>query len=421
MKAEPFGAYPLITPSEHAFSENWQLKTGSYLGMLSMGILNGAIGPLLVSIAAFYRLGLGQVGLPVMVDSVGYLLGTLIFSFVWRIHRVRPILALSTICLLVSSVCMVPFYHDFKIFLVLMFCLGFAFGFLSVGLDSLYSEVYAENRARYLNILHLFWGIGSFAGPLLLVAVLRTTNKWVLFYLLIGLCQVPLALFFSRKSNYGFRDEFSRAETDSLPKQPQKPVTSPVFWAILLAMFLNLGMELSFGSWLPTFLTGIRTVSPATASYVVSLFWLTFLAGRALYIRFAYGIDLSVSLIAATGGAALFMALTFLLKGTLPIFITVACAGMLFSIVYPNLIAMGAGIFPDHIGFVTGTLSASGGLGCVFFPWLIGPLSESFGLARGVFMVPLLGLGLVIICVMVRKVENKRIQATVIVPIEGIG
>jgi fucose permease len=112
------------------------------------------------------------------------------------------------------------------------------------------------------------------------------------------------------------------------------------------------------------------------------------------------------------GGAALFMGLTFLGKDTHLILLSAACAGFLLSIVYPNFLALGASLFPRHIGFVTGTLSASGGIGYMFFPWLIGPVSQYFGLATGVFLIPMLGFGMVGVLLLLRNSETRRIEST---------
>lgn len=415
------GEGALVDSPQHSFSNHWELKVGSYLGMLNTGILSGAMGPLLVEISGFYQLEMAKVGLPVLFDGTGYLLGTIIISFVWKLHRARLILSLSSLALLLVLCGIVPFHHRFDIFLALMFLLGFSFGFLSVGLDSLFSETYRENRAKYLNILHFFFGLGSFFGPLLVVAILKSRGNWFVFYLLVGLCQTPMVLLFPRKRNYQFNDYLEEAESIGRHTEIRDLLGSGIFWAIIVAMFLHLGMEVSFGAWIPLFLKNMRHMSTAMASYSVSLFWLAFLVGRGLYARLSHRIELCLSLIVGTGGAALFMGLTFLSKDTIFIFSSAACAGLLLSIVYPNFLALGAGIFPKHIGFITGTLSASGGVGYMFFPWLIGPVSQSLGLAKGVSLIPLLGFGMMGILIFLRHSGNKRIESKDVPSLRGIG
>ena len=372
-----------------------------------MGILNGALGPLLVEICRFYRLELADVGLPILFDGTGYLLGTVIVSFVWKIHRARFFLSFSSLALLFVLVGILPLHGRFGIFLVLLFLLGFSFGFLTVGLDALFSEIYQKNQAKYLNILHFFFGLGSFLGPLLTVGILRWMDRWVMFYFLVGLCHLPLVMIFPRKKSYRFTGDLSKKRSIEDRVRLMDPLNSFVFWVILLAMFLHLGIEVSFSAWVPLFLVNIRNLSVTTGSYAVSLFWLAFLIGRALYARLSHRIDLSLSLIIGAGGAALLTGVTFLGREPYLIFMCAGCAGLLLSCIYPNLLALGGGFFPRHVGFIMGTISASGGIGYMFFPWLIGPVSQYFGLARGVFMIPALGLAMMGILIVLRWSERE--------------
>jgi len=159
-------------------------------------------------------------------------------------------------------------------------------------------------------------------------------------------------------------------------------------------MFLYVGLELSFGSWTPVFLIRIREVSVVSASYSISVFWLSMVAGRFLFGYFFHRTNLSLSLVVGSLAAALFTALTFVLNYHGPLILFIALSGLSLSWFYPTMLALGANTFPKHIGFLTGTLSASGTSGSILFPWLIGPLSEILGLEKGVFIVPLLCVGL---------------------------
>ena len=53
-----------------------------YLGMFTLGILTGAIGPLLVSISHYFHLDISRAGWPIVFDAAGYLAGTLIISLI---------------------------------------------------------------------------------------------------------------------------------------------------------------------------------------------------------------------------------------------------------------------------------------------------------------------------------------------------
>lgn len=91
---------------------------------------------------------------------------------------------------------------------------------------------------------------------------------------------------------------------------------------------------------------------------------------------------------------ALFIAFTFLSKEKNLILLFITCSGLFLSYIYPNLLALGGNIFPNSIVLVTGILTASGFAGSLFFPWLIGPVSQAMGLTKSVFAISLLSIGL---------------------------
>jgi len=130
------------------------------------------------------------------------------------------------------------------------------------------------------------------------------------------------------------------------------------------------------------------------ASYNISIFWVTVIGGRWLFSHFFYKADLSRSLIIGAAGGALFIALSFLSQESALILLFIACSGLLVSYLYPSLLALGGDVFPNSIGFVTGIIATGGFAGSMFFPWLIGPISQAMGLTKGVFVISSLSIGL---------------------------
>jgi fucose permease len=363
-----------------------------YLGMLTCGILTGAIGPLLISITRFYRLDIARAGLPVVFDASGYLAGTLLVSFIWKVHRARLLLFFSSLISLAILAGIIAAHSYFSIFLGLIFLLGFSSGFLNVGIDSLFSEIFGVHRARFLNISHIFFGLGAFSGPLLVVMSLNLTGKWYFFYVVIALIFLPLTVLYFQKRIYAFSIDLPMRVQTGREAGVRAFAYSLPFWMILAVMFFTLGIELAYTAWGPLYFTQIRNLSSNLASYSVSTFWLALLAGRWIFMRFFFKIDLTQSLIAASIASAVFIALSFVSETEAIVLIFATCTGLVFSIIYPNTLALGAGFYPAGVGFITGAVSASGGAGCIFFPWLMGPVSQTIGLSKSVFLIPLLGL-----------------------------
>ena len=373
-------------------AENSKLFVLACWSMTSVGIVIGSLGPLLVPISDTFHLRLAQMGLPIVSHSTGFLSANILLAFLWKTNRARLFLVLPS---LVASLALVSIslVRTPWLLLVILFFVGTSQGVLHTSLDCFFSEVSGEERARPLNWLHIFFGIGAILGPLLVGILLAYSERWGLVYLFTGLASFPLPVLFWRSRLY--RDGLSSGSTlTPVSHDLNRPVVSPLFWLAILGMFLYAGLELSFGSWTPVFLVRIREVSVVSASYSISVFWLTMVAGRFLFGRFFHRANLSLSLVVGTLAAAVFTTLTFVLSYHGPLILFIALSGLSLSWFYPTMIALGANTFPKHIGFLTGTLSASGTSGAILFPWLIGPVSEALGLTRGIFVVPLLCVGL---------------------------
>lgn len=373
--------------------DNQKLTIIFYLGMFNIGMVIGSMGPLLVPISNSFQLRLAQVGFPVVFNSMGFLLATFIMAFFWQIHKVRGLLTVSSLSLLLSLAGVALLHTSIVALFALLFFVGFSAGILHTGLDSLFSEIYGQRRAKYLNILHTFIGGGCFVGPLLVGVILTYSKKWYLVYFIMGLLNLPLPVFFWRKKLYESAIFSKTLEVIDNPRL-NKSVSLKLFWPIIFAIFLCVGIESSFASWTSVFLVKARDASVAMASYSVSIFWLTMIGGRWFFSRFFHKTDLSYSLIIGAAGASLFIALSFLSRGKVLTLLFLACSGLSLSYSYPGLLALGANIFPHSIGFVTGILTGGGSIGSMLFPWLIGPVSQAIGLTKGVFVIPLLSIGL---------------------------
>ncbi len=395
--------------SKNFNSDQWGLTIISYWGMLNVGIVFGFLGPLLVPISRSFQLSLAQVGFPVVFNSRGFFLATFLLAFFWRIYRARLILTFSSLFLLLSLVGIALLHTSLIVVLVLLFFVGFSGGLLHTGLDSLLSETFGRMRAKYLNILHIFVSLGALTGPLLVGLILTYSEKWYLVCFLTGLLNLPLPIFFWNKRLYKSATlSITRKAIDN--SRLNKPVSWRLFWPIVFAIFLYVGIESSFASWTPVFLVKARDVSTAIASYNISIFWVAMIGGRWLFSHFFYKADLSRSLIIGAAGGALFIALSFLSQESALILLFIACSGLFVSYLYPSLLALGGNVFPNSIGFVTGILTTGGFAGSMFFPWLIGPISQAMGLTKGVFVISSLSIGLVSVLLYFRHFLAKNVS-----------
>ena len=372
-------------------SNNFHLFAISCWVMLSVGITFGSHGPLLVPISNTFQLRLGQIALPVVSHSIGFLAANILMALFWRIRRARLLLTISGLLAFLMLVS-ISLFRSVGLLLTFLFFLGVAQGTMHTSVDSLFSEISGKERVKFLNWLHIFIGVGAVLGPLSVGMLLGYSEKWHLVYLIMAMVTLPLPLFFFRRTLYEgivYREELQTPASNSLAR----PTASPLFWLAMIGIFTYVGLELSFASWVPVFLVKVKNVSHASASYSMSIFWFALMTGRFLYGRFLYRANLLLLLGIGALVAALFTTLAFSID-SIVIGLFVAFSGLSLSWFFPSILALGGNTFPRNIGFITGSLTAGGTIGAIIFPWVIGPISEAFGLAKGIFLVPLLCLAL---------------------------
>jgi FHS family glucose/mannose:H+ symporter-like MFS transporter len=359
--------------------------------MLSVGITLGSHGPLLAPISNTFQLRLGQIALPIVSHSVGFLAANILMALFWRVRRARLLLTLSGLLAFLMLVG-ISLFCSVGLFLTFLFFLGVAQGTMHTSVDSLFSEISGRGRAKFLNWLHIFIGIGAVLGPLSVGILLSYSEKWHLVYLMMAMVTLPLPLFFFRRSLYKsiiYHEELQTPTSDSLAQ----PTTSPLFWLAIIGIFIYVGLELSFASWVPVFLVKVKNMSHTSASYSISIFWFALMTGRFLFGRFLYRSNLSLFLGVGALVGALFTTLIFCTDSVL-IGLFMVFSGLSLSWFYPSILALGGNTFSRNIGFITASLTAGGTMGAIVFPWVIGPISETFGLAKGIFLLPLLCLAL---------------------------
>ncbi|MCX6089396.1 MAG: MFS transporter [Candidatus Atribacteria bacterium] len=378
--------------------------------MFSVGMTLGSLGSILVPISHTFHLRMAQVSFPVVFNSSGFLVGTLIISFAWRMTRARSFLTIFSI---INAICMlmVFFWHtNFTLILTFLFISGMAGAVIHSGLDSLFAELYPHDRSRALNFLHVFFGLGAFTGPFIIGTALALSAPWYLAFLFMGLLCIPWPFLFVRRSLYHRIHALYASRLSDIRPRAGSLWSHPIFWVVFATIFIYVGTEGCLTSWSGVFLNRVRGLSASFASYSVALIWMMIVVGRLIFSHIIRPKTLSLFLIIASLGNVVGTCLFFMIKSTYPEMFLIGLAGLNLSFMYPGLIALGGDLFPDLIGMVIGTLAASGTMGSIFFPWILGPLAERMSLARSVFIVPFLALFTAILLIFVYQYQKKEAE-----------
>ena len=139
--------------------------------------------------------------------------------------------------------------------------------------------------ARHVNWMACCYGLGAALGPLLLSLLLGGAYGWRSGYLLIACIQCAIAaLLAAALPVWRGRDYRGEAgvgdQGEGLPCRPLARI--PGVPAALLSYALAFSVEYGTALWAPSYLVGLRGLSPESAARTVSLFYLCIMVGRFL-------------------------------------------------------------------------------------------------------------------------------------------
>ena len=361
--------------------------------MLCYGVSAILIGPALPSIIRDFSLSLPQAGLVAAVQNAGGLAGAVAAMLIAdRVLRSRAaVLSFLLLSLTLIAAGSAPGY------LWLLGALavgGFAIRVLDVMLNAHVGSVAGEGRGRAMNLLHMFFSIGAFFGPLLVRLLFGLGADWARLFRLIGAAYLLLMLIARGRLTEYIGSEPPPAGYGTGMKGGGRSVRRRAAAGLLgLLLFFYAVHQVGVSSWLPQYLESAG-VDPDLAAAGLSFYWVGIITGRLLTARLA---DKTETLVLLGGGAALSGLLTLagvLLPGTLLLPLLWAGAGCASGATIPLAYGYAYRILPQRLGAVTSFLAVVMLLGRFCGPWLIGVGAGNRTLNEAM-LIPAAALGLV--------------------------
>ncbi len=337
------------------------------LAFVSLGLPDGLLGVAWPSIRETFGLSLDAVGPLLISTTLGYVASSFTSGHVARRLNVGTLVGAS--CALTGLALLgYASTSTWLLLIALGACLGVGAGAVDAVLNT-----YAATRHGHgmLNWLHACYGIGAASGPLLMTAILVRDLPWQRGYLLVAAGQLVLAACFLATGRWWVRV----SEGDD--KESHAPISSTLRLRSaqlgILVFLLYAGVEASMGLWTYTLLVEARGLPPATAGWIVSLFWGGLTAGRLVAAGAAGRLPaqrlVPSCLLLVFGGTLLL----WLDGGDLLSAVGVALAGTACGPVFPTLIATTpARVGPAHGGNAVGFKVAAAAAGMACLPAFVG-------------------------------------------------
>jgi FHS family glucose/mannose:H+ symporter-like MFS transporter len=355
----------------------WMLTAGAFFAFFIFGYVDNLKGPILPVLLDDMDFSYTTGGTLLLGSYFGFLIATLATGVLADLVGNKLILlaagVLMTIGLFLFSI-----GGSFWALAVGMTLGGLGLGAIEVGGNNLIVEIHNAQRGRFLNLLGVFHGIGSFTVPVVASQLLLADFSWRQIYQMTLVLTVTMGIFFLLV-RYPRRKSAGDGGFDLAVLRQVGFTRSMLLYYLLVAVYV--AAELGIASWLVEFLQQEKGMSLARSSFYLSLFFVFIMLGRLLGSLLVERVGyLRIMLIVAV---ASIVSLTAGIFGPPSLAILIPFTGLFFSIVFPTATAAVSHQHAKNTGAILGLLFAFGGLGGALGPWAMGVANDVMGVLMG--------------------------------------
>ena len=353
--------------------------------------------PLLSDLHLNYSLG----GTILFGAYIGFILSSLFTGILADRFGNKTVILLAGVLLVVGVLGYSSFYAVGWL-TTAMLVIGMGLGAIELGSNAIIVDIHSKDKGRFLNLMAVFHGLGSMLAPLFAGWLLISGDSWRIVYrwdlVFIGLMLVIFILLPYPRANKENSDRFD------IRHLGKTAFARPMGW-FYFAIAVYVSVELGIASWLVAYLQEVRRQSVGTSALYLSIFFGLVMLGRFLGSFFVERIGYLRSILIATMGAGICIALGVFGSESLAFFLPLA--GFFLSIIFPTITAAVSDIHPENTATMLGLLFTFAGVGGMFGPWLIGLASDALGISLG-FGVNLIYCSLLLIAILILMRETNH-------------
>jgi fucose permease len=343
-----------------------RLTVLGYSCLLLVGINAGWIGPFLPAIAHATDLSIDRAGLIVSASAAGYFVALLAAGEMSQHLSARTTLACAMV-LLGAGLFGLGVAPGLAALLGAAVVIGFGCGGIDVADNALVAELNRERLGSALNYLHVMFGVGALLGPLIVGAMLAARTGYPFAFAAGALVSLGIAALL-------WATPLAEPQMESVGGGGLAAMLSyGQIWVLGAILLLYVGAESGIGAWLFVFLRSAGGLSDSPASWGVSVYWLGLIAGRMVGGRLGHAVaPREFSIGAAALSAAAIVGLIAAPAAHWLAALMAFLVGAGFGPIFPNMIAIGAEIFPTEVGRMTSVVAAGSAIGGMIVPWMMG-------------------------------------------------
>ncbi|MGY4686727.1 MFS transporter [Petrotoga sp. DB-2] len=350
-----------------------------YISFISLGLPDALLGSAWPSMYETLNVPVSYAGILSMIVSGGTIVSTLFSGkFIHKLGTGK----LTAISVGMTAIALFGFSISTSFWHLCLWGIPYGLGAGSVD-AALNNFVALHYKARHMNWLHCFWGVGATIGPYIMGILLTNGFKWNSGYFTISLIQIVLTsvLFFTLPL-------WKEKKTDNKAKEEKyknyslkEVVTLPGAMSIMIAFFSYCALEATTGLWAASYLVLNRGIAAETAAKWAASFYFGITIGRFISGFITFKMNNKNMIRLGQGIIILGLLLLILPFSNYTAFIGLILMGLGCAPIYPSLIHSTPTNFGKDVSHsIIGVQMASAYLGITLMPPLFGFLQEYFNI-----------------------------------------
>jgi MFS family permease len=254
------------------------------------GLVENSFASAWPSISQALRVEISFIGILTMIYYASSSMGCVLASDIRKRIGTNYSSILSLV-LYILSLIIIAFTKDIVFIVVGVVIMGLGVGNTEVNTDSYVIKAY---DAKWDSFLHAFWGVGSFAAPLLLSLSLHYTSSYkVSMIVVIAICIMTMLFFITCKSYWSLLKKNLPSDVIDLHSVTEEEKKFKISFfdlikikkviAALLCFFIINGIVRAIIVILPTLLVAQKMLIPETAGFVFSFYFIAMCLGRIFF------------------------------------------------------------------------------------------------------------------------------------------
>lgn len=357
----------------------------SFWSLFLTGVNDGTYGAMIPYLETYYSLSYLSVSLIFLSPAVGYIVSAALNGSIHLRFGQRGIALVAPLCHVISYI-IIAQHPPFPVLVIVYLLVGIGNGLSDAAWNAWIGAMHNPNQV--LGFLHAAYGAGATVAPLAATAVIVKLHRpWYIWYyvLLAGsvLESSSCSFAFWRFDGAAYRASHGPATTQSksplLHALSHRP-TARVLWLASLFLLGYVGVEVTLGGWIVSFMRRERHGQALASSVAATGFWLGITIGRIVlgFVTPRLGEKLSITIYLPL--AAGLQLLFWLVPSFTVSAIAVAFQGFFLGPMFPAAVVACTKLLPKrlHVSGI-GFAAAFGGSGGAVLPFATGALAQAKG------------------------------------------